>query len=98
MARGRRQPLYLERDRYRRRRLTDAARVLPFAGAVLLVMPLLWADPGPGAEPRGTATDAVYLFVAWFVLVLCAAGLSAGLKRVLERGEDEEAAQDSEAG
>ncbi|KAA2313150.1 hypothetical protein DL237_15480 [Pseudooceanicola sediminis] len=42
-------PLFLERRGYRQRRMTDAARVLPMLGLVLLAMPLLW--------PQGDGTS-----------------------------------------
>ncbi|WP_102107148.1 hypothetical protein [Oceaniglobus roseus] len=37
-----REPVFLERQTYRRRRLMDAARVLPVLGAVLFMVPMLW--------------------------------------------------------
>jgi hypothetical protein len=48
----------------------DAARLLPFFGTALLLLPLLWA------EDHATAAGAVYLFLAWFGLIV-AAGLLA---------------------
>ncbi|RDC71984.1 hypothetical protein DLJ49_12830 [Rhodovulum sp. 12E13] len=48
----------------------DAARLLPFFGTALLLLPLLWADE------HATASGAVYLFLAWFGLIV-AAGLLA---------------------
>lgn len=65
-----RQPLFLARQTYRRRRLMDAARMLPVAGILLLLLPMLWT-PRPGA-PRLTAGDGIYLFVIWAVLILAA--------------------------
>ena len=61
-------PLYLARASYRRRRLIDAARLLPVLAAVLFILPVLWA-PRPGAE-RSLATDGIYVFVAWGLLIL----------------------------
>ncbi len=62
-----RQPLFLARQSYRRRRMMDAARLLPVLGSVLFMMPVLWrpaetplADTGPGA---------VYLFAIWALLI-----------------------------
>ena len=63
-------PVFLARRTYRHRRLADAARLLPIAAGVLMVVPLLWQ--GPGGNP-GTAPVMIYIFVLWAVLV----GLSA---------------------
>lgn len=83
------EPLFLARQGYRRRRLADVARLLPVLGVGLFMLPLL------GAEEAGhtTAGGGLYLFAAWFVLILCAALLSRALGRGLgagaaERGED----------
>ena len=67
-------PLYLARASYRRRRAMDAARLLPFAGVVLFLLPRLWGDAGD--QGAATAREAVYLFLVWGMLVLAAAGLS----------------------
>ena len=83
-------PLFLARRSYRRRRLRDAARMLPVFGAFLFLLPILWA---PGlTERRDTAPDGIYLFVAWFVLVLLAAALAPGL----EAEADADAAEDDD--
>ena len=74
-------PLFLERQVYRRRRLADAARVLPVAGLVALVLPVLWSAGGG----MSTASEAVYLFALWFLLILAAALLSRPLREAQER-------------
>ncbi|MCG6884137.1 MAG: hypothetical protein LJE62_10335 [Silicimonas sp.] len=66
------QPEFLEREAYRRRRLADAARVLPFFGLVLLLLPGLW---------QTTSGALVYIFTVWGVLILIAAWLSRQLAR-----------------
>lgn len=63
------EPLFLARQSYRRRRLEDAARLLPWIGGFLFGLPLLWT----GAR---TATGLVYLFAAWMVLIAVALFLS----------------------
>ena len=73
-------PIFLDRRSYRRRRLGDAARMLPVLGVVLFILPAL----GIGAE-RPTA-QIVGLFVAWGALIV----LSAGLSRALTGGAAEE--------
>lgn len=64
------EPLFLERRSYRRRRIGDAAKMLPVAGAVLFLMPVLWASS------TGTAAGMVYLFLVWALLILVMVVLS----------------------
>lgn len=61
-------PLFLKRQVYRRKRLEDAARVLPSFGAFLFLLPILWA-PDETAK-AGMASGGVFLFLAWTVLIL----------------------------
>ena len=77
-----RRPVFLARRTYRHRRLADAARLLPIAAGVLMVVPLLWQ--GPDGDP-GTATVMIYIFGLWAVLV----GLSALISRHLRAREPE---------
>jgi len=74
-------PLFLARSSYRRRRLRDAARLLPVVGAFLVWLPMLWGE----GETRITASDLIYIFAIWCGLILAAAILSARL------GDDDEA-------
>ncbi|MBL4917279.1 hypothetical protein [Szabonella alba] len=67
-------PLFLARASYRRRRLRDAARLLPLVGAFLIWLPMLWGKSDSTA--RDTGMDVIYLFVVWTVLVLAAAVLA----------------------
>lgn len=82
-----RAPLFLERDTYRRRRLMDAARILPVVGFVLILLPVLWTR----GRALSTATEAIYLFVLWLVLVIAAALLSRPLRAALGREARDEA-------
>lgn len=88
-----RAPLFLARRAYRRRRLRDAARLLPFLGIFLFLLPLLWApapiQPGHLAAVRDTAADGLWLVKVWAVLVVLAALLAPHLGR-----EEEDEAQD----
>ena len=70
-------PLFLPRPEYRRRRLVDAARLLPVFGFFLLLLPTLWAPAVPQANDM--ASDGIYLFGVWAVLVGGAAWLARGL-------------------
>lgn len=66
-------PLFLARAVYRRRRLRDAARLLPVLGLLLMLLPAL------GRDSSGDVRDAIYLFVLWALLIAAAAVLAPGL-------------------
>lgn len=68
-----RAPLFLARAVYRRRRLRDAARLLPFVGVLLLLLPALGQSTGRGTE------HVIYVFVVWALLIAAAAILAPGL-------------------
>jgi uncharacterized membrane protein len=68
-----RAPLFLARAVYRKRRLRDAARLLPLLGFFLLILPMLWQ------RPEGPGWDVVYIFVVWAGLIAVAALLAPGL-------------------
>lgn len=70
------QPMFLARQTYRRRRLMDAARLLPFLGIGFFALPVLWED---GAE---TSEAVVYIFLAWAALIVLAALLARRLNRM----------------
>lgn len=56
----------IDRPRYRRRRLEDLARVLPVLGVGLFLLPVLWSNGGGVALGRML----IYLFGAWFALIV----------------------------
>ncbi len=86
-------PLFLQRDSYRRRRLADAARVLPVLGALLFMVPLLWA---PQITPaQDTARGGLYIFAVWAGLILTAFALSRRIRSRASR--DVETAGDDDA-
>jgi hypothetical protein len=72
-------PLFLQRGPYRRRRRIDAARLLPVAGAFLLILPILWEPEAAGGAVRSTSQDALYLFAVWGGLIAVARLLAPGL-------------------
>ncbi|MDW4547955.1 hypothetical protein R5H32_01185 [Defluviimonas sp. D31] len=74
-------PRFLARRSYRRRRLIDAARLLPVLGFILIMVPILWR-PGATAAPD-TALGGLYLFAVWFGLI----GAAFLVARILARGE-----------
>jgi hypothetical protein len=69
-----RQPLFLARESYRKRRLRDGARVLPIFGTVLLMLPLMWP-----AQPQMVLSHWIFVFVLWLALIALAAILAPGL-------------------
>lgn len=81
-----RRPLFLARAPYRRRRLRDAARLLPVLGVFLLILPLLWT---PEARVTLASSDVIYFFGVWLVLIGLAAAFAPGL-RGGETAEDED--------
>ncbi|WP_421703403.1 hypothetical protein [Aliiroseovarius sp.] len=73
-----REPLFLARQTYRRRRVADAARLLPLLGVLLFMLPLLGAAGAGdgGAETGQTSAGGIYIFAVWAGLILAAALLS----------------------
>jgi len=80
------QPMYLARETYRKRRLMDAARLLPVVGAFLFAIPVLWAEPeNPASE---TAREAIFVFLVWAGLIAGAFFLSRRLALTVEGTAD----------
>ena len=78
-----RRALYLARASYRRRRLIDAARLLPLLMLALWLLPLLWGG-GDSGRPVGEGARAViYVFAIWGVGILASVALSYALTRVV---------------
>ncbi|WP_417726266.1 hypothetical protein [Roseovarius sp.] len=69
-----RSPLFLARRTYRLRRLSDAARMLPIAGAVLFCVPLLWRT-----DAVRTTSAMFYIFGLWVLLAVIAGVISTRL-------------------
>ena len=77
MARGR-PPLFLQPEPYRRRRLIDAARLLPVFGTFLFVVPMLLLPKG---QAGSTAEAMIYVFLLWILLIVFGALLTRYIKR-----------------
>jgi len=86
--------VFLERRTYRRRRLRDAARLLPIVGAVLLILPLL--GQAGGTSDRETSGVWFYVFGVWLGLILISAVASRALGRDLPGDATDEQAPDPE--
>ncbi|WP_234990482.1 hypothetical protein [Aquimixticola soesokkakensis] len=89
-------PVFLARRSYRRRRLIDAARLLPVVAGGLFFVPLIWQGAGEragevaekvsgtGGGATGGVTTAwayVHVFVVWGAVILAAGLLSRALRR-----------------
>lgn len=87
----RRSSLFLERQSYRRRRLMDAARLLPLLGAALLALPLLWPDGSTDAGGVPLSAAILYIFFCWAVLILISVAFGIAARRLAtrEKGEPE---------
>lgn len=70
-------PVFLARAAYRRRRLSDAARVLPALGLGVVLLPSLWSV---APDSGGLAARTGLLFALWIGLVAAAAALSRRLR------------------
>lgn len=89
-------PKFLARNSYRRRRMIDAARVLPVLAAFLFFIPVLWR-PAETAAPD-TARGGIYIFAIWLLLIAASFGLSRLLEGSGRKPEDPVAAPGAEAG
>ena len=69
-------PLFLQRASFRRRRLGDAARVLPVLAAVLILVPIWWV-PDQVSFAGGT----VWFFGLWAGLIAAIWALHHALRR-----------------
>jgi hypothetical protein len=80
-------PRFVAPETYRRRRLVDAARILPFAALLMMLLPMAW-EPAAGA-PRDAAGDTVYFFLLWAALIAAAAALAPALGRLPPEAADD---------
>jgi hypothetical protein len=81
-----REPIFLARQSYHRRRLGDAAKLIPVVGAVLLVLPIL-----SGGAAR-TSGGLLYIFAVWAILIVLNALVSRRLVQSIPDSEEAEAA------
>jgi hypothetical protein len=75
-------PVFVEKRTYRRRRMADAARMMPLLGIGLFLVPLLWRGDGE-VEGARTVSVMLYIFLAWVFL----AGAAAIISRRLSPGD-----------
>jgi len=83
-------PQFLDLKSYRRKRLIEAAKLLPVLGAICVLFPLPYlflAEPGAQTVARGQAATqsatplAIYFFVVWIALIGAAFVLARALGR-----------------
>ena len=79
------QPQFLDAQSYRRKRMMDAARMLPVLGALAILFPLPFLFLGSGGARSGLAV-ALYLFWLWLALIAFALVLA---RRLGDPGRDE---------
>jgi hypothetical protein len=60
---------FLDLKSYRQKRMLDAAKLLPLAGALVFLFPLIYLFVSPN-EPISPGITAIYFFVFWLVLIL----------------------------
>ena len=77
-------PVFHERRTYRRRRLMEAARLVPLLGLFLCVLPLIWPQTGDARIPSSAAL--IYIFAVWAAIIV----LNLVLARALKSSVDEE--------
>ncbi len=78
-----RTPLFVGRRAYYRRRLADAARLMPLLGIGLFMFPLFWISPeagAPEARPVRTVSVMFYLFLVWIGLAVASGVISRRLE------------------
>ena len=78
-------PIFLQRASYRQRRLRDAAKLMPFVGAILWAIPLAWSSQADGGPSATSAL--IYVFSVWVLLILITAFMATRIKR--DTGHDD---------
>lgn len=78
-------PIFLERVRYRQRRLRDAAQLVSVLGIILWMLPLLWSGKSLQSGPQ----TLVYVFVVWVLLIILAGVLSGFVRNDEDNSTDE---------
>ncbi len=87
-------PVFLERRSYRRRRLHDAARLLPVLGLLGWMVPLLWSVDS--AKAPASSNVLTYVFLVWAALISACFLISSRMSRNERNNQDTEGGQDGQ--
>lgn len=71
-------PIFLERERYRTRRIMDGARFAPVFATFLFALPVMWG----AAQDVPTASALIYVFGAWGLMIVATALISRKLRNI----------------
>jgi hypothetical protein len=77
--------IFLERRSYRRRRLIDGLKLLPFLGAWLFLLPAFWPE-GETGTMQSMSGALYFIFGVWFALIAACAALVLAVRRLDNRG------------
>ncbi len=87
-----RPPVFLERSGYHRRRMADAAFLLPIFGALLLCTPILWPSTPDAPDQTVSAVSMsgaiLYVFGVWLLLIIGAAWFGLWVRKWGEDRQD----------
>jgi len=87
--------VFLQKRSYRRRRMMDAVRLLPFAGLLLWMLPIFWPlEPERGVAVAGS-TAVIYVFGVWVFLIAVSMGLWMFLRTTFDVPERDRASASS---
>ena len=87
-------PVFLERRSYRRRRLLDAARLLPVLGLLGWMVPLLWSVDS--AKAPASSNVLTYVFLVWAALISACFLISSRMSRNERNNQDTEGGRDGQ--
>lgn len=80
-------PVFLQQASYRQRRLRDGAKLLPFLGIILLVIPLAWSTDAP--DEKIGASGLIYIFGVWMALIIVTAVLAGRIRTDVSDGTED---------
>ena len=82
-------PLFLQRRSYRRRRIMDGLRMLPFLCALLwVVVPAMWPNSAQGDAATPLSSALGYLFGIWLLAITASFALWRRLREDVSDAED----------
>jgi len=87
------QAVFHEKRTYRRRRVMDAARLVPVLALILWSVPLIWPQSGDGTVSSATAL--IYIFAVWAGIIVLTWGLSQVLSDRAQRHTGSETGTDT---